>query len=75
MNTAALGSRIFEFETKEQSSSYDKWFCAKAQGAIDDPRQGIAHDQVMAEMDAIIDQIEAGKPPDAADYLENKRPY
>ncbi len=61
MNTATLDSRIFEFETKEQLSSYDKWFCAKVQEAIDDPRPGIAHDQVIAEMDALIDQIEAGK--------------
>jgi len=63
MNTATLDSKIFEFETKEQSSSYDKWFCAKVQEAIDDPRPAIAHDQVMAEMDAIIDRIEAGKNP------------
>jgi hypothetical protein len=29
------------------------------QEAIDDPRPGIPHDQVMAEMDAIIDEIES----------------
>ena len=61
MNTAILDPRIFEFDTQEKASSYDKWFCAKVKEAIDDPRPGIPHDQVMAEMDALIDEIEAGQ--------------
>jgi len=59
MNTAVLDSRIFEFDTEEVASSYDRWFYGKVQEAIDDQRPGIPHDQVMAEMDAIIDEIES----------------
>jgi len=29
--------------------------------AIDDPRPGVAHDQVMAEIDAMMDAIETGQ--------------
>ena len=59
MNIATLDPRIFEFESEEKASSYDRWFCAKVQEAIDDKRPGVAHDQVMAEMDAIIAEIES----------------
>jgi len=50
-----------EFDTEEAASSYDSWFCAKVKEAIDDPRPGIAHDQVMAEIDAMMDAIETGQ--------------
>jgi len=33
---------------------YDKWFRAKVQEALDDPRPPVPHDQVMARMDEII---------------------
>ncbi len=59
MNTATLDPRIFEFETEEKSASYDRWFCAKVQEAINDTQPGVPHDQVMAEMDALIAQIES----------------
>jgi hypothetical protein len=52
--TKKLDPIISEFETQEQADSYDKWFRAKVQASIDDPRPGIPHDQVMAELDAII---------------------
>lgn len=44
-----------EFETEEQAVSYDRWFRAKVQASLNDPRPAIPHDQVMARMDAIID--------------------
>jgi hypothetical protein len=47
-----------EFETEEQATSYDRWFRAQVQASLDDPRPGIPHDQVMAEMDAIIAEAE-----------------
>lgn len=34
---------------------YDKWFRAKVQESLDDPRPSIPHAQVMANMDAIIE--------------------
>ncbi|MFO5730322.1 stability determinant, partial [Klebsiella pneumoniae] len=40
-------------ETEEQAASYDRWFRAKVQAALDDPSPGIPHDQVKAEMQAL----------------------
>ena len=53
--TTKLDPLISEFDTQEQADSYDKWFRAKVQAGIDDPRQRIPHDEVMAKMQAIID--------------------
>ena len=53
--TKKLDPIISEFETQEQADSYDKWFRAKVQASIDDPRPRTPHDQVMAELDAIIE--------------------
>lgn len=57
--TTPLDPRVSEFETQEQADSYDRWFRAKVQEAIDDPRPGIPHDQVMARMDALIADFKA----------------
>jgi len=54
-----LDPRVSEFETKEQADSHDKWFRAKVQEAIDDPRPGIPHDEVMARMSARIAELKA----------------
>lgn len=57
--SATLDPRVSEFETQEQADSYDLWFRAKVQAAMDDPRPGIPHDQVMARMDARIAELKA----------------
>jgi len=62
MNTATaavLEPLASEFETEEQEVSYDTWLRAKLAASLADPRPRIPHDQVMAEMDALIDRIEA----------------
>lgn len=60
MNTSTpLDPLVSEFETQEQADSYDLWFRAKVQAAMDDPRPGIPHDQVMARMDARIAELKA----------------
>lgn len=46
---------VSEFATQEQADSYDRWFRAKVQHSLDNPGQGLPHDQVMAKMDAIIE--------------------
>lgn len=51
---AKLSPIVSEFETEEQAASYDRWFRAKVQEAIDSPAPRIPHDQVMARMDALI---------------------
>lgn len=45
---------ISEFETENQAASYDQWFREKVQHALDSKAPRIPHDQVMAEMEAII---------------------
>ena len=54
--STALDPRVSEFETQEQADSYDRWFRAKVQEAIDSKKPRIPHDQVMAEMWAVIEQ-------------------
>jgi hypothetical protein len=41
-------------ETQKPSTNYVVWVRAKVQASLDDPRPSIPHDQVMAEMNAII---------------------
>ncbi len=57
--SAVVSPIVSEFETEEQAADYDRWFRAKVQESIDDPRPSIPHDQVMAEMEAIIAEAEA----------------
>ncbi|SDO41525.1 antitoxin [Vreelandella arcis] len=46
---------VSEFETQEQAHSYDRWFRARVQRSLDDPRPGIPHDDVMAEMRSLLE--------------------
>ncbi|SFU97129.1 stability determinant [Halomonas korlensis] len=45
---------VSEFETQEQADSYDRWFRTKIQHSIDNPGRGMPHDQVIAQVDAVI---------------------
>jgi len=56
--SAVLSPIVSEFETEEQAASHDRWFRAQVQASLDDPRPSIPHDQVMAEMDALIAEAE-----------------
>ena len=49
---------VSEFETQEQADSYQRWFRERVEASLADPRSGIPHDEVMAEMDALINDIE-----------------
>lgn len=51
---ARLDPRVSEFESTEAAESYDRWFRFKVEAALADTRPGLPHDQVMAEMEAII---------------------
>lgn len=42
-----------------QAAAYNRWIAAEIQAAIDDPRPDIPHEEVMAEMNAIIAAIKA----------------
>ena len=47
---------VSEFETEEQAAIYDRWFRAKVQASIDDPRPSIPHDEAMAEVERMLEE-------------------
>ena len=56
-----LSPLVSEFETEEQEASYTAWLQAKVAASLADPRPAVPHDEVMAEMDALINQIETAR--------------
>lgn len=50
----------------KKDASYDLWFRAKVQVSIDSKAPRIPHEQVVAEMDALIDEIGARNTPHRA---------
>ncbi|NVZ84259.1 antitoxin [Pseudomonas yamanorum] len=42
-------------ESESSAVSYDCWFRANVQAALEDARPGIPHDQVMSQIKALID--------------------
>ncbi|MDR2212132.1 MAG: type II toxin-antitoxin system ParD family antitoxin [Pseudomonadales bacterium] len=44
---------------RERERGFEHWLRTKAELSLADPRPGVAHAEVMAEMDALIDDIEA----------------
>jgi hypothetical protein len=56
--SALLSPIVSEFETQEQADSYDRWFRAKVQASLDNPGPGVPHDEVMARMEAILEEAE-----------------
>lgn len=57
--TNKLSPIVSEFETQEQADSYEHWFRAKVQAALDDPRPGIPHDEAMAMLDRRLEEKRA----------------
>lgn len=55
---AVLSPIESEFATLDEAASHDSWFRAQVQASLEDPEPCIAHDQVMAEMDLIIEEAE-----------------
>jgi len=53
-----LSPIVSEFETEDQAVSYDRWFRAKVAPSLANPGPGTPHDEVMARMDAIIEEAE-----------------
>ena len=58
MNTL-LEPQSAALATAEEAASYDAWFRAKVQRAIDSKAPRIEHADLVAEMDALIADIEA----------------
>jgi plasmid stabilization system protein ParE len=51
---------VSEFDSPEEAAAYEKWLREKVAASLADPRPGIPHDEVMAEMRALIER--KGKP-------------
>lgn len=45
---------VSEFDTQEQADSYDKWFRAKVQEALDSDKPSIPHDEAMAQVERLL---------------------
>ena len=54
MNTV-LSPIESEFATAEEAEAYARWFRAKVQESLDDPRPNVPHDEVMAEMRQLLE--------------------
>ena len=52
---------ISEFATDEEANSYDRWFRARVQASLDDPRPSIPHDEVVAKIRAKIERAIANQ--------------
>lgn len=50
-----LDPLVSPFETQEQADSYERWFQARIQKSLNDPRPSIPHDKVMSEMRELIE--------------------
>lgn len=58
MNTT-FSPLISVFDSAEQEADYTAWLKAKAEASLADTREVIPHDEVMAEMDALIATVAA----------------
>lgn len=45
-----------EFGSTEEAEAYERWFRAKVEASLADPRPPVPHATVMTELDYIIDQ-------------------
>jgi hypothetical protein len=45
---------VSEFDTPEEAAAYEKWLHEKVAASLADNRPAVPHDEVMAEMRAII---------------------
>lgn len=68
-----FSTTVPDFESEEQAASYDRWFRAEVQKSLDDPRPNIPHEQVMAEIEALMERVrrkqEALEASDNDEYL------
>ena len=53
---AKLSPIVSEFASTEEEEAYDAWFRARIEARLASKAPGIPHDDVMAEMQAIIDR-------------------
>jgi len=54
--SAALSPIVPEFEAKEQETSYDQWFRAKVEEALNSEKPRLPHDAAMAKVQAVLEE-------------------
>jgi hypothetical protein len=59
--STVLNPRVSEFETQEQADSYDRWFRAKVQEAVDSKKPRIPHDEVVRRMTERLEKLRQRK--------------
>ena len=47
---------LSEFDTQEQAASYDRWFRAQVQEALDSQQPRIPHDMAMSRVQSMLDE-------------------
>ena len=48
---------VSEFETAEHEASYTRWLSARVSASLADAAPSVPHDQVMAELDTLLDEL------------------
>lgn len=56
-----LSPIVSEFETEEEAAAYDRWFRARVEASLADPRPAVPHDEAMARIKQRLEQIKADK--------------
>ena len=54
-----LSPIVSEFETEEDAAAYDRWFRAKVEASLADPRPGVPHDEAMARIRRRLEDLRA----------------
>jgi hypothetical protein len=57
---AGTRGRAAALRDAHRSAAYNRWLAAEIQGAVDDTRPNLSHEDVMSELDADIATLEAG---------------
>ena len=53
--SADFSPNVSGLETEEQVANQDRWFRAKVQASVDDPRPNVPHDRMMEDIRALIE--------------------
>jgi len=52
-----LSPIVSEFETEEAAAAYDRWFRARVEASLADPRPGVPHDEAMARIRKRLEEL------------------
>ncbi|KXU35588.1 stability determinant [Ventosimonas gracilis] len=51
-----LDPLFYDVEVSEEDISYDRWFRAKVQEALDSKKPALPHDEAMTHVDALLEE-------------------